>query len=101
MISLPFFDDFSQQYYYPDADKWEDNYVYINSNYAVNPISYGVATFDGLDSTGYPYNFNNPTSHGVADYLTSKPIDLSSVTDSVYLSFFFQPQGNGNRPETQ
>ncbi|TXB66746.1 T9SS type A sorting domain-containing protein [Vicingus serpentipes] len=98
--SLPFFDDFSQQEYYPDASKWMDNAVYINSNYAVNPISYGVATFDGLDSTGYPYNFINSTAQGVADYLTSKPIDLTTPTDSVYLSFFYQPQGIGNKPET-
>ena len=98
--SLPFFDDFSQQEYYPDGSKWIDNAVYINSNYAVNPISYGVATFDGLDSTGYPYNFFNSTAQGVADYLTSKPIDLSNPTDSVYLSFFYQPQGLGNKPES-
>jgi hypothetical protein len=98
--SLPFFDDFTQQEYYPDGSKWIDNAVYINSNYAVDPISYGVATFDGLDSTGYPYNFNSPTAHGVADYLTSKTIDLSNPTDSVYLSFFYQPQGLGNKPES-
>jgi hypothetical protein len=98
--SLPFFDDFSQQEYYPDGSKWIDNAVYINSNYAVDPISYGIATFDGLDSTGYPYNFISPTSHGVADYLTSKTIDLSNPTDSVYLSFYYQPQGLGNKPET-
>jgi len=101
MISLPFFDDFSQHYFYPDENKWEDNYVFINSNYAVNPISYGVATFDGLDSIGYPYDFNNPTAHGVADYLTSKSIDLSTITDSVFLSFYYQPQGYGNKPETE
>lgn len=97
--TLPFFDDFSQYYYYPDGSKWEDINVYINNNFAVNPISYGVATFDGLDSTGYPYDFIHPTAQGVADYLTSTTIDLSSVTDSVYLSFYYQPQGNGNKPE--
>lgn len=49
-LTLPFIDDFSQQHYYPDASKWENNNVYINSSYPVNPPSYGVATFDGLDS---------------------------------------------------
>jgi hypothetical protein len=97
-LSLPFIDDFSQQYFYPDGSKWIDNNVYINSNYAVNPISYGVATFDGLDSTGYPYDFLNPTSYGIADYLTSKTIDLTVVTDSVFLSFYYQPKGVGNEP---
>ena len=98
-LSLPFIDDFSQQHYYPDGSKWIDNYVYINSNYAINPISYGVATFDGLDSIGYPYDFLNPTSWGIADYLTSKTIDLTVVTDSVFLSFYYQPKGIGNQPE--
>lgn len=100
-LNLPFIDDFSQQHFYPDASKWLNNNVYINSNYAVNPPSYGVATFDGLDSTGYPYNFLNPTSYGIADYLTSKTIDLTSVVDSVFLSFYYQPQGLGNQPETK
>ncbi len=99
MLSLPFIDDFSQQHYYPDASKWLDNNVYINSTFCVNPISYGVATFDGLDSNGYPYNFVNPTAYGVADYLTSKPIDLTIVSDSVFLSFYYQAKGNGNQPE--
>ncbi|MCC7332412.1 MAG: T9SS type A sorting domain-containing protein [Flavobacteriales bacterium] len=100
-LTLPFFDDFSQEYYLPDDAKWQDVNVFINSNYPVNPISYGVATFDGLDSTGYPYDFLNPTSHGIADYLTSQTIDLTTITDSVYLSFYFQPKGNGNRPENK
>lgn len=99
-LTLPFIDDFSQQHYYPDASKWENNYVYINSSYPVNPPSYGVATFDGLDSTGYPYNFLVPTAHGIADYLTSKVIDLTVVTDSVFLSFYYQPQGIGNLPQS-
>lgn len=98
-LSLPFIDDFSQQHFYPDGSKWIDNNVYINSNYAINPISYGVATFDGLDSTGYPYNFLVPTSYGIADYLTSKTIDLTVVTDSVFLSFYYQAKGVGNQPE--
>jgi len=100
-LSLPFLDDFSQYHFYPDGSKWADVNVFINTNYAVNPISYGVATFDGLDSTGYPYNFINPTSYGIADYLTSKPIDLTTVVDSVYLSFYYQPKGMGNQPEAK
>lgn len=100
-LTLPFLDDFSQYHFYPDGSKWADVNVFINTNYAVNPISYGVATFDGLDSTGYPYNFINPTSYGIADYLTSKPIDLTTVVDSVYLSFYYQPKGMGNQPEAK
>ncbi|PJA07391.1 MAG: hypothetical protein COX70_06885 [Flavobacteriales bacterium CG_4_10_14_0_2_um_filter_32_8] len=101
LLTLPFIDDFSQNYIFADANLWQDMDVYINSNFPDNPITYGVATFDGLDSTGYPYDFTNPISWGIADYLTSQPIDLSSIIDSVYLSFYYQPQGNGNKPESK
>ena len=86
---------------FPDNDKWTDRNVFINSNFAIDPISYGVATFDGLDSTGFPYDFSIPDSYGEADVLTSQSFDLINVIDSVFLSFYYQPQGNGNQPETQ
>jgi len=73
--------------------------VYFNSNFPISPPSFCVATFDGLDSTGYPYDFSSQTAHGIADSLTSHPIDLSVIIDSVYLSFQYQAQGNGNAPE--
>ncbi|MBK8499093.1 MAG: T9SS type A sorting domain-containing protein [Flavobacteriales bacterium] len=74
---------------------WEDDDVYINGNYPIEPPSIGVATFDGLARTGYPYNFPQYTSHGIADHLTSVDIDLSTYApgDSLYISFFYQPQG--------
>jgi hypothetical protein len=84
---------------------WLDHDVYLNDNYPVNPPTVTVATFDGVDSTGYPYDFSTINSYGVADYLTSKPIDLeSNITDNdttVYLSFFYQPEGIGNDPEEE
>jgi hypothetical protein len=104
-LELPFFDDFSQQNYfpYPDGTKWQNRNVFINSTYPVNPINIGVATFDGLKENGLPYNNSTQTAWGIADYLTSLPIDMSAVlpTDSVYLTFYFQPQGLGNAPETK
>ncbi|WKZ66368.1 MAG: T9SS type A sorting domain-containing protein [Flavobacteriales bacterium] len=74
---------------------WEDDDVYINGNYPIEPPSIGVATFDGLSRTGYPYNYPQYSSYGIADRLTSVPIDLAGYdpSDSLYLSFFFQPQG--------
>lgn len=74
---------------------WEDDNVYINGNYPIEPPSIGVATFDGLARTGYPYNFPQYTAHGVADLLTTVDIDLSTYgpEDSLYVSFFYQPQG--------
>jgi len=76
----------------------------VNRTFARSPVNLGVATFDGLNAVGYPYNFNvSPTSSLPADYLTSKPIDLSaaSVADSAYLSFYFQAEGFGEDPDQQ
>ncbi|MEO8590466.1 MAG: T9SS type A sorting domain-containing protein [Flavobacteriales bacterium] len=73
---------------------WEDDDVYVNGTYPIEPPTVGVATFDGLARTGYPYNFPVYSSHGIADHLTSVPIHLDlPASDSIYLSFFYQPQG--------
>lgn len=100
-LSLPFFEDFTGYSLRPDSNKWLDDKVYINNTMSINPISRGVATFDALDSHGLPYNPKVSTALVYADTLTSKAIDLSSNNpgDSVYLSFFYQPQGNGFSPE--
>ena len=103
-LSLPFFDDFSEPFthlhtaadMYPNADRWMNNKVYINNHMAINPISQGVATFDGLDEKGRAYGFllqGQSPSPQPADSLTSKPLDLSNTADTVYLSFYYQPQG--------
>lgn len=79
---------------------WTDNYAFVNTTYPVNPPTIGVATLDGLNEYGLPYN-KNPNSYGSADMLTSKPIDFSpySDTSNIYLSFFYQPMGLGDFPE--
>jgi len=96
-LPLPFVDDFSTARVVPDTLFWIDRSVYINNNFPVNPPSTNVATFDGLDRFGNPYNITGTDPYGFADTLTSRAIDLSSVVvaDSVYLSFFIEPQGNG------
>ena len=81
-LSLPFFDDFANKEVYPKADLWVDNFVYINDHLQTNAISYGVATFDGLNQFGRPYNTTTPNAYGTADTLTSLPIDLSAFTCS-------------------
>lgn len=80
---------------------WFDDYAYINNTYGVNPPTIGVATLDGLNQYGLPYNNSSTSNYGTADYLTSNPIDLSTNTeaDSIYLSFFFEAQGNGDYPD--
>ena len=106
-LSLPFFDDFSEpfsrirHYYsdvYPNADLWDGNTVYINNHMAINPISQGVATFDGLDERGQAYSFGFSVP-AVADSLTSNCLRMSGVQDTAYLSFYYQAQGLGNAPE--
>ena len=107
-LTLPFFDDFKQLSIFPDTSRWIDANVFINSNFAAFPPTWGIATFDALDATGQIYSQANSVQF-VADYLTSKPIRLDSVfspvpralspSDSVYFSFYFQPQGYGNDPQ--
>ncbi len=79
---------------------WLDSYAYHNYRFAVNPWSIGVATFDGLDDKGKAYSLGS-ISTNYADYLTSKPIDLSinSASDSIYLSFLYQSGGFGEEPD--
>ena len=99
VLSLPFIDDFSSNNRYPDSNLWVDNYVFINRDYGINPITIGVATFDGLNENGRAYNMTLiATDSENADTLTSQKIDLSN-TDSVYFMFYYQPQGNGNDPQ--
>ncbi len=92
-LTLPFFDDFTNDGPYPTKSKWSEDLTYINNTMAVNPPSFGAATFDGLNHKGRPYG----GGFGVADRLTSKPIDLSnsSVGQDVALSFYYQMKGRG------
>lgn len=103
LLTLPFFEDFTTSEIFPDPSKWLDRSVYINNTMAINPVSRGVATFDALNELSRPYDTIVFNALVYADSLTSQPIDLSGYTpaDSLYLSFFYQPQGNGFSPETQ
>jgi hypothetical protein len=107
-IKLPFFDDFSKSGYFPYQNRWKDSYVYINRSMAVNPPSLGVATFDATDNKGRVYS-NMSTYPTIADTLTSNAIRLDTMfltntkmtpADSLYLSFYVQPQGFGDIPQS-
>ena len=89
---LPFFDDFSYAGPYPDASYWMDEQVFVNTTLANQPVSIGVATFDGLDASGSPYG-----GEGWADTLTSIPLDLSGSANK-YMSYYIQPKGLGDAP---
>lgn len=83
--------------------KWIDNYAFYNTTFPINPPTIGVATLDGLNEFGRPYNNAVINPIGPADVLTSKPIDLSGLENdsAIFLSFFVQAQGNGDAPNIQ
>jgi hypothetical protein len=113
-LVLPFYDDFSSTPPHdpakpgsgqPKQDMWLESYgVWISEGPGINSPTFNVATFDGIDSAGRRYS-NEALSNGFRDTLTSQPIDLSTNTvslserPSVYLSFFYQWQGNGEAPD--
>ena len=99
-IELPFFDDFSNYLIYPTDTLWEDKDAFVNTGYSYNPVTNGVATLDAINQYGELHS-NASSGQFIADHLTSKPINLEGLTynDSVYLSFYFQPQGVADSPE--
>ena len=100
-LTLPFFDDFIPDSVFPSSYRWTDEDVFINNTYPVNQISQGVATFDAIDSNGLLYD-EAGTIGFEADHLTSSPIDLDiDASENIFLSFFYQPQGIADPPETK
>ncbi|SNS25909.1 hypothetical protein SAMN06295967_10655 [Belliella buryatensis] len=100
ILSLPFWDDFSTNGI--RSDLWINDGVTHSYTVANGAPSLGVALFDGIASNGRQYD-NNPLAQGFADQLTSRPIDLSTLSDSeketVFLSFYWQPAGKAEMPD--
>lgn len=106
-IILPFYDDFSRISVYPSPIRWADNYAMVNTDFAKRPPTIGVATLDAIDEKGKLYSGAGSFPFE-ADKLTSQPIRLDSlfvpnarpifIADSLYLSFYYQPQGRGIKP---
>ena len=104
-LSLPFIDDFSYSqldpnHKYPDQNLWLDKDCFVNTTYPVLPPSIGVATFDGLNEYGIPYDTTGVVQQAESDTLTSLPIHMETLSpaDSVYLSFFYEKMGVGDYP---
>ncbi|MFT4521753.1 MAG: hypothetical protein ACI8ZN_000691 [Bacteroidia bacterium] len=102
-LTIPFFEDFTSSTLFPDSLQWQDDDVYVNSDFPFRPPTYGVATFDFLDNTGKTYNTISTDGTHAADTLTSQAINLQdsfgktySVADSFFLSFFYQAIGFGD-----
>lgn len=101
-IQLPFFDDFSTTIgAKPDPKLWINGGIHINNSFPLNQPSKNVATFDGRNAFGIPYDYINQLGYGRTDSLTSRPINLSAhkSADSLYLSFFWQAKGIGELPD--
>lgn len=109
-LVLPFRDDFAYASTAPDPARWEDRFAFVNRTFGPNPPSLGMATLDAIDDTGAVYTWATPTPFE-ADVLTSVALRLDSiltgtpdvmqVSDSLYLSFYYQPQGVGNDPNPE
>jgi hypothetical protein len=108
-VALPFFDDFSKEGIFPSDIRWIDRDVYVNDDFPLNPINFGAATFDAINDSGSIYSHAVPGPQTfIADHLTSRFIRLDSIftpdvralhpSDSIYLSFYYQPQGRGRAP---
>jgi len=98
-LELPFTDDFSGRLPWPDSARWADYNVFINNTFTVNQLTMGVATFDLLDSEGRLYATAEEWGFE-ADRLTSRHINLNyPASDSIWLSFLYQPGGIGDAPE--
>lgn len=108
-IKLPFFEDFHTDNIFPDTALFSDKYAFINDDFPYRSANIGAATLDAIDENGniYPDASMFPF---IADYLTSRPIRLDTLylpnetraitkADSIYFSFYYQPQGRGNEPE--
>ncbi len=117
--TLPFVEDFSTSLLYPDLAAWQDDYAFVNQTMAFEPLSIGVATLDGFNQFGQPYE---PISNedqvglidGAADRLTTNPVcyrrmdEFGTIQElipegqkEVYLRFYYQPQGLGDFPNSK
>jgi len=103
LLELPIFDDFSNSSLIADTSSWSDHFAFVNNNFMVNPVSNGVATLDALDADGSIYaNAVLSPNTFEADLLSSHPINLEyPESDSIYLSFLYQPGGLCDLPEEE
>jgi len=87
----------------PESRWWEKNSgVFINNTFVEEPISIGVATFDGLDNLGLPYS-NVTNQKGACDTLTSVGIHLVPGGSPLHLTFWYQKGGivEQNLPDSE
>ena len=98
-IELPIWDDFSSSNKLNNLFWSEGDNVSVKDYFNIDAPSINVIEFDGLNNDGYPYS--NDSGYGVCDVLVSDKINLSSKSlgDSLYLSFFWNFNINGEFPD--
>ncbi len=100
-LELPFFDDFSYLTEFPADTLWVNNGTDISVNLSNNPPSIGVLVFDALDADKKFYKGADYGAVCSGDTVESLPINLYYPGDkSIYLSYYFQAGGLGDRPES-
>lgn len=93
-LALPFFDDFTTpREGAPNPLKWmPTGGAFVSNRLAIQPLTRGAATLDGLRANGQSYSGQVNILYGAIDSLVSQPINLSGLTanDQVALSFAWQ-----------
>ena len=93
-LALPFFDDFTAPIEgAPKVLNWvPGGGALVNNRFAIQPLTRGTATLDGLRANGQSYSGQLFAPYGPIDSLTSQPINLAglSINDQVALSFAWQ-----------
>lgn len=100
-VNLPVADDFSAFSASPSPKLWTDNKVFINRTMGLDERTLGVASLDGLDALGFPYDPTDNSSDTLADVLTSRFINLQPTQNGLWLTFFYQNGGRGERAEPE
>ncbi|MDB5234785.1 MAG: hypothetical protein JWR44_1778 [Hymenobacter sp.] len=93
-LALPFFDDFTSPLEgAPKLQNWQPiGGALVSNRFALEPLTRGAATLDGLRANGNSYSGVVAGNYGIIDSLVSQSIDLGGLTasDQVYLSFAWQ-----------
>ncbi|MFC6223662.1 T9SS type A sorting domain-containing protein [Hymenobacter artigasi] len=93
-LALPFFDDFTTPLNgTPNPQKWmPTGGAFVSNRLAIQPLTRGAATLDGLRANGQNYSGQVNIVYGPIDSLVSQPINLGGLTanDKVALSFAWQ-----------
>jgi hypothetical protein len=99
-LSLPFWDDFSSTGI--DETKWINDGAIQSFTIPNSAPSLGAMVLDGIDERGAPYSPNR-LERGFGDQITTRAIDLSTISasqaNSVFLSFYWQPGGKAEMPD--